>query len=125
MTAAFSGIAYPFAVDPGLGQLAQEPDYARHVEQLMRQVLLTAPGERINRPDFGCGLKRVVFAPNSDVAATLAQVTVFEALRRWLGTLIDVSEVRVAARDATLEVRIVYVLRARRERRYLNLEVTP
>jgi len=117
-------IAYPFGIDAGLGRLAEEHDYATHVEQLIKQVLFTNPGERINRPDFGCGLRRMVFAPNSDVSANLTQVTVFQALDRWLGNLIAVNDVKVKTLDEVLEVRIVYVLKARRERRFLNLEVT-
>lgn len=117
-------IRYPFAIDEGIGRLAEERDYAEHVEQLMRQVLFTNPGERINRPDFGCGLRRMVFAPNSDVTASLTQVTVYQALERWLGDLISVEEVKTKAIDEVLEIRIAYVLKARRERRYLNLEVT-
>jgi phage baseplate assembly protein W len=120
----FTSIAHPIGIDPALGRLAAETDYARHVEQLIRQVLLTGPGERLNRPDFGCGVKRLVFAPNSDVAASVAQVTVFEALKRWLGSVIAVNDLKVTAREETLEIRIVYTLLARQERRYLNLEVT-
>ena len=47
---------------------------------MIRQVLLTTPGERINRPEFGCGVRRMLFAPNSDAAASLAQVSVHDAL---------------------------------------------
>ena len=124
MSLPFTSIRYPLAVDEGLGRLMTESDYAEHIEQLIRQVLLTGPGERINRPDFGCGLRRMVFAPNSEVAAALAQVTIFQALTQWLGSAIVVHEVRVQALDETLEIRVAYVLKARQERRYLNLEVT-
>jgi uncharacterized protein len=118
-----TSIRYPFAIDRGLGRFAVERDYAEHVEQLVMQVLFTNPGERINRPDFGCGLRRMVFAPNSDVTASLTQVAVYQALEKWLGDLIDVSQVKVQALGEVLTVRIVYVLRASQERRYLNLEV--
>jgi phage baseplate assembly protein W len=91
---------------------------------MMMQVLFTAPGERIDRPDFGCGVKRLVFAPNSEASATLAQVTIFDALTRWLGTAITVNDVKAAAHDEKLEISIVYTLKTRGERRYLNLEVT-
>jgi uncharacterized protein len=124
MKEAFTSIHYPFAIDAAAGRLQQEPDYAEHVEQLIKQVLLTAPGERINRPDFGCGLKRMVFAPNSEVSATLAQVTVHESLNRWLSSVITVNDVKVQALNEVLKVRIVYTLKARQERRYLNLKVT-
>jgi phage baseplate assembly protein W len=124
MAAPFTSIKHPFSVDTGRGRLAEEENYAAHIEQLMFQVLFTAPGERINRPDFGCGVKRLVFAPNNEVSATLAQVTIFQALEKWLGTAITVNDVKAFAIDSRLEIKISYTLKARNERRYLNLEVT-
>lgn len=120
----FTSIRHPIAVDAALGRLQEEVDYPQHVDQLIRQVLFTSPGERINRPDFGCGLKRMVFAPNSEVSASLAQVVIFESLKRWLDPLITVNDVTAKAINEILEIRIVYTLKARQERRYLNLEVT-
>jgi Phage baseplate assembly protein W len=124
MSTPFTSIKHPFAVDVGRGRLAEEENYAAHVEQMMLQVLFTAPGERINRPDFGCGVKRLVFAPNSEVSAALAQVTIFQALNKWLGTAITVNDVKALAIDNRMEIKIAYTLKARGERRYLNLEVT-
>lgn len=125
MPAPFVAIHHPLGIDAGLGRLAAERSYERHVEQMIRQVLLTAPGERINQPEFGCGVRRMLFAPNSDASASLAQVSVHQALDRWLGSAIRVDNVTVAAVDATLTISISYVLLARQQRRYLNLEVTP
>lgn len=116
-------VRYPFAIDREAGRLAQEPDYAAHVDQLVRQVLLTSPGERVNRPDFGCGLRRMVFAPNTAATASLLQVMVLEALERWLADVITVDQVRVVARDSLLEVTVAYIINARAERRFLNLVV--
>ncbi|PYS73369.1 MAG: hypothetical protein DMF69_04995 [Acidobacteria bacterium] len=124
MSTPFTSIKHPIAVDPGRGRLAEEENYAAHVEQMMLQILFTAPGERINRPDFGCGVKRLVFAPNSEVSAALAQVTIFQALTRWLGTAIEVNDVKALAIDSRMEIKIAYTLKARGERRFLNLEVT-
>jgi hypothetical protein len=124
MKPAIESVHYPFAIDEAAGRLAQEPQYAAHVEQMIEQVLLTAPGERINRPDFGCGLRRMVFAPSSDATAQLLQVMVLQALDKWLGTVISVDSVKVVARNEVLEVHLAYLLKARGERRYLNLEVT-
>jgi len=118
-----ASIRFPVAVDPGVGRLAEQPDFGRHVDELIRQVLLTAPGERINRPDFGCGLRAMVFGPNSEVTAGLAQVAVFQALREWLADLIEVDAVEATARNETLELRVAYTLRTRNERRFLNVEV--
>jgi len=116
-------IDYPFAVDRGLGQLAVQTDYARHVEQLMRQLLFTNPGERVNRPEFGCGIRRMVFAPNSQESASLARVTIYQALEKWLHPVIQVEDVAVTAQDERLHIKIQYVLKVRREQRYLNIEV--
>jgi|SRR6185436_1149794 phage baseplate assembly protein W len=125
MATPFTSIKHPFAIDLGRGRLAEEENYVAHVEQMMFQVLFTAPGERIDRPDFGCGVKRLVFAPNSEATAALAQITIFEALTRWLETAITVNDVKAAAIDSRMEIRISYTLNARGERRFLNLVVTP
>jgi uncharacterized protein len=124
MNTPFTSIRYPVAIDRALGRLQQEANYAAHVEQLIKQVLFTSPGERINRPDFGCGIKRLVFAPNSDVSASLLQVAVFEALKTWLDAVIAVSDVKVQNLEEVLQLSIAYVLKTRQEKRYLNLEMT-
>jgi phage baseplate assembly protein W len=123
MKTVLHSIRYPIAIDAGHGKLAEETDYPSHVEQLMMQVLMTAPGERVNLPDFGCGIRQMVFAPNSEASASLAQVSVYEALNRWLSSVIEVSQVEVQAENATLRINIAYILKARMERRYLNVEI--
>jgi phage baseplate assembly protein W len=123
MATPFTSIKYPFAIDATRGRLAEEEDYAEHVDQLIKQVLFTTPGERINRPDFGCGIKRMVFAPNSVVTAALAQVTIYQSLTKWLGDAISVNDVKAVAIDERLEITIAYTLKTRQERRYLNLVV--
>ena len=120
----FTSLRFPFAIDRSQGQVSQERDYDAHVVQLMKQVLLTSPGERIDRPDFGCGVKRLVFAPGGEVAATLAQTIVFQSLNKWLSGVITVHEVKVEAVDSRLDIRIGYAIRTRGDRRYLNLTVT-
>lgn len=117
-------IRYPLAIDAQLHRLAEQPDRARHVDDMIRQVLFTNPGERIDRPDFGCGLRRMVFAPNSDVTASLTQVTVMQALRKWLDDVIQVDQVQAKAEEEVLTIQIAYVLRSTGESRFLNAEVT-
>lgn len=124
MKTSISSIQYPFAIDQGLGKLAEQKDFATHVEHLIKQVLFTNPGERINRPDFGCGIRRMVFAPNSTTSASLLQVLIFQSLEKWLGTLISVEDVKAEVKEEKLEVGIAYILKARQQRRYLNLETT-
>lgn len=116
-------IHFPVAVDAGLGTIASERDYERHVVQLIKQVLFTAPGERVNRPEFGCGVRQMVFAANGEVTASLVRVTIQQALSRWLAGVIEVQDIEVTAVEETLEIRIGYVLLSNREQRWLNVEV--
>jgi Bacteriophage baseplate protein W len=106
---------FPFRLEPS-GRTAgtSEED---HVRDLIVQVLFTEPGERVNRPDFGCGLKTLVFAPSSDVLATTTQLLVKASLQRWLENEIDVEEVGVEAVEERLVVTVAYRLRATGEHR--------
>jgi phage baseplate assembly protein W len=125
MTEPFHALRFPIAVDAQAGRLARETSYDAYIGQLIRQVLLTAQGERINRPDFGAGLRQMVMAPNGPATASLAHTLVYHALTTWLGTFIAVQEVKAEARFETLLINVVYVVRARGEQRELTLEVKP
>ena len=87
--------AFPFSIGPASGQARQAP-YGAHVDQMIRQVLLTAPGERADLPQFGCGLRQLLFAPNSQALQATAQLTVQRALDLWLAGQIQVLNVNVS-----------------------------
>jgi phage baseplate assembly protein W len=53
------------------------------IRQAILMLLSTTPGERIMRPDYGCRIHWLVFAPNDDTTAGLAVHYVTQALRRW------------------------------------------
>ena len=106
--------AFPFRIDALSGQAAQT-NYAAHVEQMIRQVLLTAPGERADLPEFGCGLRQLIFAPHTEALDATTQILVQQSLNRWLAGQIEVKEVRVSTPQeigdlAKLEIEIRYVL---------------
>jgi hypothetical protein len=100
-------VAFPYRID-GRGRSAEALDDDAHLRELIEQVLFTVPGERVNRPDFGCGLMQLVFAPNSDELAATLQVLVQGALQQWLGSLLRVDEVRASSSGATLSVQVRY-----------------
>ncbi len=107
-------INYPFRID-GRGRTAST-DQDAHIRDLVEQVLFTAPGERVNRPDFGSGLMQLVFAPNSDELATATQFLVQGALQQWLGDLIQVEAVGVESEEAALKVTVQYIVRRNQQR---------
>lgn len=86
--------AFPFRIDPASGQ-AQQTSYEAHVRQMIRQVLLTSPGERADLPEFGCGVRQLLFAPHSEALDASAKIIIFQALERWLATHIKVKNVVV------------------------------
>ncbi|MBO0654498.1 GPW/gp25 family protein [Streptomyces triculaminicus] len=82
-----------------------------YIRSLVREVLFTQPGERVNRPDFGSGLLQLVLAPADETLAATTQLTVHSALQRWLGDLIEVGAVEVRAEQETLRVLVAYTVR--------------
>ncbi|HEY6155908.1 MAG TPA: GPW/gp25 family protein [Gemmatimonadales bacterium] len=102
-------IDFPWHFDTrGRTAATHDPD---HVRDMIEQLLLTSPGERVNRPDFGSGLLQMVFAPNSPELAAALQFTIQAALQQWLGDVIDVKNLEVTSADSTLQVVLDYVVR--------------
>lgn len=119
--------AFPFRIDAASHQAAQTP-YAVHVDQLIRQVLLTSPGERADLPEFGCGVRRMVFAPNSDALQATAKLVVQQSLDKWLGTQITVQSVDVTTpegADTTIQITIAYTLIETQTAQSLQLVIGP
>lgn len=76
-----SGLAFPFRVDAS-GALALV-SHDREIEEAIRIVIGTAPGERPQRPEFGCRIHDHVFAPADATTAGLIAADVKSALERW------------------------------------------
>ena len=120
--------AFPFRIDPASGQ-AMQTGYAAHVEQMIRQVLLTSPGERADLPEFGCGLRRLIFAPHSEALDATTQILIRQALDKWLAGQIQVQTVSVLSPEdanydpAQLSIRIEYQLVETRTDHQLQLKV--
>jgi phage baseplate assembly protein W len=105
---------YPFHFDSSGRVGIATPD--DHVRDLIYQTLFTGPGERVNRPEFGCGLRQLVFMPNSDALATATQFVVQGALERWLSDIIQVQFVRVRNQEETVTVEVGYIRKDTGER---------
>ena len=116
MTIARQDYAFPFRIDTSSQQTAQAA-YAAHVDQMVRQLLLTDPGERVDLPQFGCGLRSLVFAPDSDALAATVKLRVIQGLNQWLAGIVNVVKVTTAAAPGgpaldpgTLQVTVMYTL---------------
>jgi phage baseplate assembly protein W len=109
-----TGFAFPFQVGE-LGQVATLSGDAK-IRAKIAQVVLTAPGERVNLPNFGCGLRDLVFDSNNDVLAATTEFAITRALQQWVGDEILVDRVDVSATEGDLVVEVVYVRRDQLER---------
>jgi phage baseplate assembly protein W len=106
---------FPFALDErGRSARADADD---HIRDMIYLTLFTSPGERANRPEFGCGVKQLVFAPLSDALAAATEQLIHGALIRWLDPVISLEKVSATANEATLEIKVSYVRRETGERR--------
>jgi phage baseplate assembly protein W len=114
-----SGFGFPFDIDP-LGQVAVDKGDAK-LRSKIYQVLLTAPGERVQLPEFGCSLRDLVFDPGNDILAATTEFSVRRALVRWLGDEIIIEDVSTEQVDERLQVDVVYVRRDRLERSQVKI----
>ncbi len=95
--------------------------YEENVRESIFIILGTATGERLNRPEFGCEIHELMFAPNNQMTAALAQHYCEEALLKWEPRIEDV---QVHARPSEgepnrLDVRISYLISDINEERNL------
>ena len=110
---AFLGIgwAFPPRLDPtgDIAVVAFEED----VRQAVRIILMTDPGERVMRPDFGSGLRAVLFEPITEATRALLRHRIEEALIRWEPRIDSITvDVRAPASTSRLDIEIRYRVRS-------------
>lgn len=114
-----NGWSFPIGVD-ARGRVAlsrREHD----IEEAIRIILMTSKGQRVMRPEFGCQIHELVFAPNDATTAGLAVYYVEEALRMWEPRirLLDVTAAPDEANDGRLMIHVSYEVRSTYDRRAL------
>jgi phage baseplate assembly protein W len=103
-------LAFPFRIGD-LGAPATTPR-TQAIRQQLEQLLFTIPGERVNRPSFGCGVQRLVFGGCSPEAAAAAEYIVRINIQEFMSEVVTVDAVKVSAdpQAATLFIDILYTL---------------
>jgi phage baseplate assembly protein W len=101
-------LRFPFQVsERGVAATSRRLDV---IHQQLEQLLLTMPGERVNRPDFGCGVQRLVFAGASPETKAAAEYVISTAIRRSMVELIRLDAVRVTVDDVQIIIDILYTV---------------
>jgi uncharacterized protein len=113
------GLRFPVSINLNGGVSSSQLE--ENVRQCIFIVLGTAPGERLNRPNFGCQIHDLMFAPNNAITAATAEVYCEEAIYKF-----EPRVEKVAARAAPnadepnrLDIRIEYVIAGKNDKRNL------
>ena len=100
-------LSFSFRIEKD-GRTAQVDSLEKHVRDELIQLILTNPGERLFLPEFGGGVRRLVFENADAATAAVARATLAQALTRWMGHRIEVEELRVAVENETIQVDLKY-----------------
>ena len=114
-------LAFPFRIGPD-GRTATPADLPSHVRDELLQLLLTNSGERLFLPEFGGGLRKLVFEPLEESLAGVTKARLTEAINRWLGHRVTLENLKVTTSDAQFEVEIRYRLAGAQEARILKFQ---
>lgn len=104
-------LAFPLRIDDRGGALAGR---SRHIRGQIEQVLFTMAGERVFRPEFGAGVKTLLFEPNSSALWALTQRRLTASLSEALAGEVDPKtlNVDVMGEEAHLIITVSYTLAA-------------
>jgi phage baseplate assembly protein W len=114
---------FPFGLAPD-GSIAGV-DEDQHIRERLEQILFTAPGERVMVPDFGCGVKDLVFASNDAVLAAATEFKVARALQTYMGNQVLISGVEVVNDEEKLRITISYTKTKDLQQQQATFELLP
>jgi len=100
------GVSFPFRIDNY--KKVKSSQYEKSIEESIIIILSTKLGERLMRPDFGCRIHELLFAPNTIDTHNLAIFYVTEALQQWEHRII-LNDIDVSAHsDTSIDIRLNY-----------------
>lgn len=100
-------IAFPFRIG-GDGRTVAPASLGDHVRDEVLQLLLTDFGERIFQPEFGGGVRRLVFEPASDVLRGVTKARISQAIGRWLGHRLALEALEVEFDGERIDITVKY-----------------
>ncbi len=115
-------LSFPFRVGDD-GRAMQISTLEEHVRDEIVQLLLTNPAERLFFPEFGGGVRRLVFE-GADEATTgaMAKALITQNIRRWLGHRVTLETLEVKVENETIEVEIIYRIAGTENKRALKFQ---
>ncbi len=100
--------SFPFQFDI-YGHIAS-CDEDKHIRDMLEQILFTMPGERINRPDFGCGISLMVFGSTTPEFINVKKTQIHSQIQQLLGHLIKVNNLEISVEESLVNILINYTV---------------
>lgn len=114
-------LSFPFHIGND-GRSAQVRNLEEHVKDELEQLLLTDPGERIFLPEFGAGLRRLVFEPTGEASRGVTKAMITQAIARWLGERVKLEALEVMVKESTIDVEIKYRIAGTEDSRIMRFQ---
>jgi uncharacterized protein len=116
-------LAFPFHIDSD-GRTAEVGQIDQHVRDELVQLLLTNPGERPFLPEFGGGLRRLVFEPADEATRGMTKAMITQAITTWMGHRITLEDLQVQIENSTITVEVKFRLAGTEDSRVLRFQRT-
>jgi uncharacterized protein len=114
-------LSFPFRVGKD-GRTAQVTTLEDHVRDELIQLILTNPGERAFLPEFGGGVRRLIFENADETTAGMTKAMLTQAISRWLGHRITLEELSVKVEQERIDVEIKYRIAGTEDSRVMRFE---
>jgi uncharacterized protein len=115
-------LSFPFRVGVD-GRTAQIVTLEEHIRDEVIQLLLTNPAERLFLPEFGGGVRRLVFeAADETTTGAMAKALITQNMKRWLGHRVELESLTVVVENEKIEVEIIYRIAGTEDKRVLRFQ---
>jgi phage baseplate assembly protein W len=115
-------LSFPFRVGND-GRAVQVTTLEEHIRDEVVQLILTNPAERLFLPEFGGGVRRLVFeAADEATTGAMARALLTRNISRWLGHRVTLETLQVTVENEKIEVEIVYRIAGTEDKRVLRFQ---
>lgn len=114
-------LAFPFRIDT-TGRAAQVTTLEEHVRDELMQLILTNPAERLFVPEFGAGVRRLVFENIDETTGSMTKAIITSAISRWIGHRVVLENLTVLIENEKIEVDLKYRIAGTEDTRTLRFQ---
>jgi phage baseplate assembly protein W len=101
-------LSFPFRIAKYGGTTDQVSSLENHIRDEIIQLILTNPGERLFLPEFGGGVRRLIFHNADQTTAGMTKASITQAISRWLGGRISIEDLKVWIENEKIDIELKY-----------------